>query len=1361
MDSTARHSTYTPTLNRSLSFTSQSSTNEPPLASDALVFNDDITTTGNRPKRNKSLVRPERERIDPNHRQYHYRQAATKRGPDHVVPSTTGNQPARPLERRPTARQVLLRRGRSILGREEKQAEEDDIVAQPRRKKSCWKSLPSPWMTYCRIITCCIPKPLLRMVGIPDGPAQMAWREKIGLVSFILLIMAFVGFLTFGFTQAVCPIPPLSVHGGQVSPGYLIINGWAYMLADWSQHPAIPGMTNDSTNLLYPPVNGGGMDASFLFQTPSPSCASVFLPKQGNQPVYFPCQLFNPNNTVPPDPNTFTNQTRCHLGQASRNQFQNFQVNGVPSSKGELNKAARVYYNWTDITMTNYLMVYNNDVLNLRLLQSLPPAYYDVPPGGLIQQILADMGSFGGKDMSRAINAYREPNSSWQKEADCLSTVIKVGAVDTLSVGCMASQIVLYVSLAVILGVIIVKFVLAVIFGWFLSWKLGNFKEGDSYAARMKREAEIENWTRDIHTAAPLSKPKQPPSYNKGQANKRKSLFPQTSRFTQPLHGSTRFDTDKLSTPLWKTPSGALSTPAFGASRPGSSYFGASPSARFLGDAGSMRMSGMLTPLRPPSVYSSDLQSDTSSNTSGCPFPLSPHVVPRPPPDYMPFNFPLAYTICLVTCYSEGEDGIRTTLDSIATSDYPNSHKLLLVICDGLITGHGNAMSTPDVCVSMMQDFIVDPKDVQPEPYVAIADGSKRNNMGKVYAGYYKYDDNTIDPAHQQRVPMITIVKCGTPEEANEAKPGNRGKRDSQIILMQFMQKVMFDERMTTMEYDFFNAIWRITGVTPDSYEICLMVDADTKLYPDALSRLVSCAVKDPDISGLCGETKIANKTGSWVSMIQVFEYYISHHQSKAFESIFGGVTCLPGCFCMYRIKAPKGPNGYWVPVLANPDIVEHYSENVVDTLHKKNLLLLGEDRYLSTLMLRTFPNRKMMFVPQAVCKTVVPDTFSVLLSQRRRWINSTIHNLMELLFVHDLCGTFCFSMQFVVFMELVGTLALPAAISFTIYLVIMAILGQPALIPLILLAVILGLPAVLIVMTSRKVVYVGWMLVYLFSLPIWNFVLPTYAYWHFDDFSWGDTRKIAGAGKESGHGDKEGEFDSSRIVMKKWSEYEKERRINQALERNLPLPRFLERPRSVDIFRDSQMFKRLSKAGSSGSNESEMPLTQMDYTGNTHPNPGANGPAGGSGGASNSSGLVPSVFHKKQPHDYFHRTADMPLTTLHPVHQRLQETEDELAIDEAVPATTTTNSKQKNDYFAKSEDSGTTTAVLTNTDRDSNWIQHSTHDNNWANPAPHHTRYHDHPHSDHTNNSTTSPTIDRLPFDNTTRPSPPPHKEG
>jgi chitin synthase len=189
------------------------------------------------------------------------------------------------------------------------------------------------------------------------------------------------------------------------------------------------------------------------------------------------------------------------------------------------------------------------------------------------------------------------------------------------------------------------------------------------------------------------------------------------------------------------------------------------------------------------------------------------------------------------------------------------------------------------------------------------------------------------------------------------------------------------------------------------------------------------------------------------------------------------------------------------------------------------------------------------MFCPQAVCKTVVPERFRILLSQRRRWINSTVHNLFELMLVRDLCGTFCFSMQFVVFMDLVGTLVLPAAISFTLYVLLITILPESIthmpkpIISLILLAFILGLPGVLIVITSRKVAYVGWMLIYIISIPIWNFVLPAYAYWHMDDFTWGETRKIVGEAKEEAHGGKQGEFNSRDIVMKRWVEFERERR--------------------------------------------------------------------------------------------------------------------------------------------------------------------------------------------------------------------------
>ena len=62
----------------------------------------------------------------------------------------------------------------------------------------------------------------------------------------------------------------------------------------------------------------------------------------------------------------------------------------------------------------------------------------------------------------------------------------------------------------------------------------------------------------------------------------------------------------------------------------------------------------------------------------------------------------------------------------------------------------------------MMKDLVVPPEEVEGYSYVAIADGSKRHNMAKVYAGFYDYDDQTVERSKQQRVPMILIAKCGS-----------------------------------------------------------------------------------------------------------------------------------------------------------------------------------------------------------------------------------------------------------------------------------------------------------------------------------------------------------------------------------------------------------------------------------------------------------------------------------------------------------------------------------------------------------------------------------------------------------------------
>ncbi|CAG8492693.1 1103_t:CDS:2 [Cetraspora pellucida] len=484
------------------------------------------------------------------------------------------------------------------------------------------------------------------------------------------------------------------------------------------------------------------------------------------------------------------------------------------------------------------------------------------------------------------------------------------------------------------------------------------------------------------------------------------------------------------------------------------------------------------------------------------------------------------FVICQVPCYTESEESMRKTLDSLAVLRYDDKRKLLFIICDGMIVGTGNDRPTPRIVLDILG---VDPNmDPEPLSFLSLGDGVKQHNMGKVYSGLYECNGHVV--------PYLVVVKVGKPSE--RSRPGNRGKRDSQMILMKFLNKVHFNSEMTPLELEMYHQIKNVIGVNPSFYEYVLMVDADTEVMPDSLNRLVSAFMHDTKVMGLCGETTLSNEKDSWVTMIQVYEYYISHHLSKAFESLFGSVTCLPGCFCMYRVRTPDTHK----PLLISNQVIEDYSENFVDTLHKKNLLSLGEDRYLTTLMMKHFSNYKMTFVPDAQCKTTAPDQWSVLISQRRRWINSTVHNLMELVFLPQLCGFCCFSMRFVVMIDLFATLIMPATVAYLCYLIVQVI-RDPTTIPilsLVLLAAVYGLQAVIFIL-RRKWEHVGWMIVYILAMPVFSFYLPVYAFWHFDDFSWGNTRVVVGdKGKKTMISD-EGKFDPKIIPKKKWSDYEQE----------------------------------------------------------------------------------------------------------------------------------------------------------------------------------------------------------------------------
>ena len=136
------------------------------------------------------------------------------------------------------------------------------------------------------------------------------------------------------------------------------------------------------------------------------------------------------------------------------------------------------------------------------------------------------------------------------------------------------------------------------------------------------------------------------------------------------------------------------------------------------------------------------------------------------------------FVICQVPCYTEGDISLRRTIDSLAQLKYDDKRKLLVVICDGMIVGSGNDKPTPRIVLDILG---ADPnQDPEPLSFQSLGEGAKQHNMGKVYSGLYETNGHVV--------PYMVLVKVGKPTERQ--RPGNRGKRDSQIMLMNFLNKV-------------------------------------------------------------------------------------------------------------------------------------------------------------------------------------------------------------------------------------------------------------------------------------------------------------------------------------------------------------------------------------------------------------------------------------------------------------------------------------------------------------------------------------------------------------------------------------------
>jgi chitin synthase len=162
----------------------------------------------------------------------------------------------------------------------------------------------------------------------------------------------------------------------------------------------------------------------------------------------------------------------------------------------------------------------------------------------------------------------------------------------------------------------------------------------------------------------------------------------------------------------------------------------------------------------------------------------------------------------------------------------------LFVIADGLIVGSGNDKPTPDIVL----DVLGHPPTHQADSFMfpSLGDGQRQLNYGKVYSGHYAI--------HGKSIPYIVVVKVGTPKETS--KPGNRGKRDTQLLLMKYLNHVHFDADMSPLELEITRQMKHILNLDPKWFEFVLWVDADTEVYPDAMNRLIACMSRDAQVRG-------------------------------------------------------------------------------------------------------------------------------------------------------------------------------------------------------------------------------------------------------------------------------------------------------------------------------------------------------------------------------------------------------------------------------------------------------------------------------------------------------------------------------
>lgn len=160
-------------------------------------------------------------------------------------------------------------------------------------------------------------------------------------------------------------------------------------------------------------------------------------------------------------------------------------------------------------------------------------------------------------------------------------------------------------------------------------------------------------------------------------------------------------------------------------------------------------------------------------------------------------------------------------------------------------------------------------------------------------------------------------------------------------------------------------------GVLVSDAEVVIFVDSDSFVERGAARLIVEHFLEDGSVGAVAGNSLVENEKCNFLTRMQSARYGVSFDVFKSSESVFGAVTCCPGCFSAYRREA----------VLK---VMDRWRYQVFWGTRST----FGDDRSLTNFILRDW---KVVYCRKAVVRTIVPEKFPQFVKQQLRWKKSWI----------------------------------------------------------------------------------------------------------------------------------------------------------------------------------------------------------------------------------------------------------------------------------------------------------------------------------------------------------------------------------